>query len=317
MTHRDADGNALDEHAHLFRDRTEDETKHEIPLPRSQVYTGERLALLRDGLYGLASIVAGEWDGASLAVPEQQTRWSGIGHALAEWIRVRTEGYGGRSLSDPRRIEQMTGQLGQFYVVPGEGDAVRLAADLHHVGQAWDLAFDPMPETGGIIGRTHCELALVLRYVGGFTCKQCRTSLGATRDLCECGSLQSAPERQSPTQIAEYLSRRLGWPVTARLVGRVTRHGATSIYAHLRSRELIPEAPQSKEGSTDMGTFTDSDLFGWKEIAAYFEVSPDTVRDWHRYHGMPVRRFRGRVEAKSDELNRWREELTQKSTGAA
>lgn len=47
------------------------------------------------------------------------------------------------------------------------------------------------------------------------------------------------------------------------------------------------------------------DLFGWKEIAALLERSVDTARRYAREGDLPVRRVRGRIEARRDELLEW------------
>jgi hypothetical protein len=58
---------------------------------------------------------------------------------------------------------------------------------------------------------------------------------------------------------------------------------------------------------------TPRELTGWKQIAAYLEVTVRTAQKWERYQNLPVRRMtgpRGRITAMSDGLDRWRTRRT-------
>lgn len=46
-------------------------------------------------------------------------------------------------------------------------------------------------------------------------------------------------------------------------------------------------------------------LRGWKEIAEYLKVHPDTAKRWFKNDKMPVNQRNGRVSAIEDELKAW------------
>ncbi len=45
-------------------------------------------------------------------------------------------------------------------------------------------------------------------------------------------------------------------------------------------------------------------LRGWKEIARFFNVHPNTIRRWERAYGLPIHRM-PRPMALSEELENW------------
>lgn len=223
-------------------------------------------------------------------------------HALAELVRTRLDGYPQRSLSDPRRLEALTGALGSIVRTPqGEDRAAAQADHIVHVERALHAAFvapwDGVPELSPDV----CRLIVVARLVG-------------RRPVAEVAEL-----------LAERMPEHVRHLVTPRLVGRVTRHAYSEMERDLVERELCEPSETEQEGSgaraldgeADMsGEVSDNDLRGMKAIAAFLGVSERTARQYQA-EGMPTYNFRGQVEAKSAELRSWRESQTRPSSAPA
>jgi len=213
-----------------------------------------------------------------------ETRFRGVSHALAVMVQARADGAPVGTLSDPKRLLRQScfGQQGGGR--PGVDRAIQLAEDLHHVRQAWELAFEG--EWRGILRERDCREALLFRYVGELR----------VRD------------------VAQLVSERIGYPVKPKLVGTATRTGYGRIWEHLGERGLIPLARPTRntaEGEMVENSRPKADVRGWKGVADFFDVHPDTAREWHRRWPMPLRRFNGRIEASSVELQQWRDEHTE------
>ena len=194
-------------------------------------YTGEQLRDLFAAVEGIALKITGDWAGQRFGQP-LETRWASVGHALSEMVSTTLDGYGGGA-----SLGAKLGELARYEVSPqwtkrpGIPGAMRHAEDIAEVSKAWSHAYDVLPETGGLLDRDACELACIARYVGGL----------------------------STYGVGELLSRRLYWwepppvdpderypeepkpkPITPKMAGRVTRHGAEHVYQVLLAKGMVP-----------------------------------------------------------------------------
>ena len=256
------------------------------PLPVGPTLTRAQRAVWRHVFDGVARLIAGESEreGRRLAPP---TRFGGVGHALAEMVQARIDGYPAGTLSDPKRLLRQS----EFGYQPAGGApsgdrAIQLAEDLHHVRQAWEAAYGG--DWRGLLSERDCREACLRRYVGG----------------------------ETVSDIAESLTERFGYAVKRKLVGAVTRAGYGRIWEHLGERGLIPLARPARKTAEDHMAEQQSDrpkpdVFEWRGVAEYFGVHVDTAKTWHRRWPMPLRKFGGRIMASSVELDRWQEEHTE------
>lgn len=262
------------------------------------LYSGQRLRDLRDGMEGLASQLAGEWMGSRRAA-RLATRWASIGHALAEMVAVDNDGPGGASMSDPERIELLSGRLGGNTTRSSVTSVERQADDLHTVRAAWRVCWDSVdtrPMT--LVEAQGCTL---LRYVGG------QSEDGERRVM-------------RPGELSDFLRDERGAEVTPRSVGRVTGRAGQLVYEYLRERGLIPEhRPYSRVEGSQESKVLGYDYTGWKEICDALAVSRNTAMRWAEREDdpLPVDRIGGILRAKRAELEAWIAREAERNRGAA
>lgn len=260
----------------------------------------KRAVMAREGVEGILDKLSGRWEGKHKA-PRLETRYSGITHALQHMVAADLDGFGGASLSDPDRMERLSGRMGGPSSTRGDTREETEAHDLHAVRSAWRGAFtgwDPAPLT-----TTEARAATLMRYVG--------------ENVHREGLI-----RRSPTEIAVKLSERSNTEITPKAVGRATRQAGQRIYEYLRERELVPErrpylTPREAEDMA-LGGY---DYTGWKEIADALGVHEATARRWHGREDdpLPIHPIGGQVRARATELEEWleREAERNRKAGAA
>lgn len=247
----------------------------EKPLPTSGLTAAQRKAW--QYVFGaVAELIAGQrGDGIR---PARTTRWLSVRHALAELVHYRVHGASVASLTDPDRIAKQAGLLGTTYSPPGPDRAMTLVEDLAPVQRAWALAYQgPWPSN---------EVQ--------------RLTEEEARQVC----LRLVVGQEPQVQVAEDLR------VDGKTVGRAARQGYHRVWTYLAERDLIPRHEGRARVEVTANKSTDSDLFGWKEIAEFLGVHEATARDWADEEEMPVRRFGRGVEARRDELREWRASRT-------
>lgn len=263
------------------------------PDGRIKLRNVKRRTMAKEGIEGILDKLAGDWEGKHKG-PRMETRWAGIGHALAEMVRADLDGPLGTSMSDPDRMERLSGRLGGLTPSSTSREESE-AQDLHTVRRAWRLAFvgwDPTPLT-----MHEARTATVLRYVGKVTEK-------------------SGIQTKSPTEIAEML----GEGVTPKAVGRATRQAGQRVYEYLRERELVPaRRPYTTAREQDDMALGGYDYVGWKAIAEALEVSEATAKRWRDRtdHPLPVHPIGGNVRARGTELEAWLEEEADRNRRAS
>lgn len=299
---------------HLAVKTTEDEAevtcqpcKRRLRLARSEreaaaggsLFNGQRLRDLRDGLEGLASQLSGEWLGTRKAA-RMTTRWASIGHALAEMVAVDNDGPSGASLSDPDRIELLSGRLGGGGTKGSVTAVERQADDLHTVRAAWCLVWSILDTSPLTLDEARgCTL---LRYVGA------QSEDGERRAM-------------RPTEIADFLAGEQGFAsATPRAVGRVTGRAGQLVYEHLRERGLVPERrPYARTAVTQEIAVIGYDFKSWKDITDALGVSRETARRWSERDEdpLPIDRIGGIVRAKRAEIEAWIAREAERNRGAA
>lgn len=217
--------------------------------------------------------------------PERTTPFDSVRHALATMVQVGVHGYDPKSMSDPIRLKRIASGLYQGSGATPDDRAARLANDLHHVRQAFAMAYESDWDPPRVPLET-CQRILLLRVV-------------ARKNAAEVGEIVGG----------------LDEPIAAKLVGRIARWGAQNAYEHLRSRELVPEAREEPEPrrTATMPEVNGYTLRGWKAIAGYIGVDAESTAKRYEARGsdenpLPVERFSGGVRANPDDLEAWMRE---------
>lgn len=286
MTARDANGNVVDEHAHLFVEVERDAPDFTPPSPAI-------MRLVREAIEGMAAKVAGEWDG-----PRYRDRtehdFVSTRDALCQLASVRMDGWSQKIVSDPSKLKRQDDLQGG-----GKGGLRPDTADVGHrqvellapVIKALAEAYPSPWRLGVTLEPWQCVSLLMVRYVG-------QKPVG---EVCDWGRERFAPE------------------LTERITSLVTRHGYDAIDGYLRDRDLVPPRRRGARERTQevymAGEALPFDLNGWAQIADALNVDERTARKYEREQGLPVKRVLGQVRANTDELRAWVRALADK--GAA
>jgi hypothetical protein len=275
------------------------------PLPMANLDARTR-KLWADVVGSVADLIA---EGGSTPVAVKRTTpFASVPHALAELVAVQADGFAQPSTGDPARIEALTGALGGRSVgAPGETRATSQAETLVHVKQALERVFVGNWDAVGCLTPEVCRLAVLLRLVG----------------------------RKPGVEVAEMIAERMPAEdrplVTPTRIARIVRYASDELRADLVRRELIePEAENAatagrardepddrrasgvhpRVGEDEMAGWLD----GWGQIALHLGVSIRTAQRWAS-EGMPTHVFRGKPQAKADELTAWVEAQRTPRTG--
>lgn len=267
------------------------------PLPMANLTRAQQL-LWRHVFEGCARVISESEERVALA-PASGVRapFSSVSDALCKLVVTRLDGYASPSVGDPDRIKRLTSAKGEYappvgaFTSRAQGQAELAAEAYRALAHAY-----PGPWLAPSVTVDSCRQILILRIVGG---------------------------RTRPEIAHDFLETR-GIALSQKTVGRITSFGFGRMFEWLTERGLIPAAsgrvvrPEDSEGeSVAVKQCTDSDLFGWDEIAEFMDESLSTVQAWARDRGMPVRRFMGRrVEATREELRAWRARHTERPPAA-
>jgi hypothetical protein len=259
------------------------------PLRMSNL-TAKEARVWRYALDGCARIITetSADDRPRIGIMGTRAPFASVSDAFARLVMTRLDGYADTSAGDPDRIKRLTGQLGGFSAPVGavtskaQGQAEMAAEAQRALDHAYRRPWDSPP-----VAAQSCREMLLLKLVGG------RTDAEIAGDMLERDVAVKAGD-----------------------VRRITRWGFAQAWEWLMGRGLIP-SPDGRVVRVDCevdavtkSQCTDADLFGWDEIATFLGQSKAAAQKWAREDAMPIRRFKGRVEAKSDELRAWRERQT-------
>lgn len=216
----------------------------------------ERLALARQALEQMAGrIASGEYAGHEYATDREEP-FGSVPHALAMLFHWRTAGVSPGSVANlddhaayiaPRKGDTKMGYMPQWTKKRTPPGYLRRAEMMHTVAGAFASAYETLPRTGGVLGRRSCELALLLRYVGE------QTPRSTAAYVAHHEGYFASPEEALPYQEIgtdkhgkPVMAKVLIGPVTAKMIGRVTRHGYDRVYEFLREREMVPARRRGK-----------------------------------------------------------------------
>ncbi|MCC7539247.1 MAG: hypothetical protein IT379_23695 [Deltaproteobacteria bacterium] len=261
---------------------------------------------------GLADLITQGRDRPAITTGAKRTTpFASVPHALAEMVAVSVDGFSQSSVSDPARIEALTGALGgRTATAPGESRATSQADNLVHVRTELERLFAGGPWDGvAALTPEVCRLAVLLRLVG----------------------------RKPGVEVAEMIAERLPEEdrplVTQSRVARMVRYARAELRAAFERRELI-ERDEHPDDETTAGQARDTPddrrvsgvhpvqmeddmrewLTGWGPIAAHLGVSERTAQRWAG-EGMPLHQLRGKVQARPEELTSWVEAQRSPRTG--
>jgi hypothetical protein len=267
--------------------------------------------------------------------PPRSEPFASVSHALTELAVDRLDGVSGGRTAGAFLLEiNRWGTRIQWSSKAGSPPAIDHAEKLHHVRQAFALAFAEMPGMCSLL-RAECELVTMWRYVGVLrpVPEAVKPPKGERRLPMRGATREEAPRkgppvlefvRLKPEEIATKLIEEMRIEVSPRQIGRITRWGAARVYEHLRERELV-QCEQSDETyryrGKAAGTMADgvsvfgNDLLGWTAIAKFLEVSERTAQSYANAdeakaagrEPMPVMRLPTRTEASRAVIRRWAE----------
>jgi hypothetical protein len=237
-------------------------------------FTRKQQRLWQHVAYSFAGRVLGDLPGRA---PRRAERFSSVADAARAWVVTRQDGYGMTAVSDPSRLRRLV-FLGPTQAGPSAGrwtddcDAIMVVDAA--LADAWRTFRDPR----GHIGPDHAIGAFLRRTVAGH---------GTDAIAADIAAMQGAS-------------------VSPKRVGAVTRWCHTTIYGWLYAAGLVP---REEIHLVDNGLFkrAGGDLRGWKAIAEFLGVSPSTAKRYAQSSGLPFYEIFGRVEARSTELQAWRD----------
>lgn len=230
----------------------------------------KRIREMREAVESICDKILGVWNGP-VSHAEREQPWSSARAALAEIVLIASDGYEMAGVNDPERLKYANEFGVGSQVRAGAIDkAHRRVERVREVLMALDCAF---PEQGEYCTGDQARSLLLYRFGAGKT-------LGQTTE-----------------QATE-----IGLDLTDSQVSSITRTGYSAVRQYLSVRGLIP--PDNRGNEMGQDDILPWDLQGWEEIARALKCSTVTARAYEN-DGMPVRRFRGRVVARYEELEAW------------